>query len=520
MPPPRRIFPVTKATIKGLSAAAQPPAAGVRTLGLSWPLVMGVATFMLVILLPGALTDGDTYWHIAAGQWILSHFRVPTHDPFSFSMPGAPWTAHEWGAELLLAWVYRLWSWPGLMLLIATTTGLTIAYLTRFLSARLEPLHALMFTALALVMMLSHLLVRPHVLGWALTTLWVGTLLDASEANKPPPWGLLAVMILWANLHASFVIGLGMAGAIGAEAVLSAVPADRRRVAHAWLGFVAVSTVCSLANPQGYHAIVFSFDLMHLQPLLTMIQEWQQPDFQKAQGLTLWLLVILGLAFAGRVRLPLVRAALIMVLLCMALAHARNVALLGLLSILTMARPLASQWREQRPPGADVESLDRWFAAFTAPARSITICLMCLLAGAGAALAMHVDKPEPEQVITPRRALQALLATGAGSRILNSYHLGGYLIFRGIPVFIDGRADMYGDVFLDRYFKALTLNGTDSLEALLQQYRIDSTLLQPGTPAVALLDHLPGWQRIYADPIAVVHVRRHDVPAVLKRPSE
>ena len=500
---------MTKATVEELTSPETSPATAVRTLGLSWPLMTGVATFMLVILSPATLTDGDTYWHIAAGEWILSHLQVPSHDPFSFSMPGAPWIAHEWGAELLFALIYRLGSWPGLMVLLATTSGLTIGYLTRFLSARLEPLHALMFAALAFVMMLPHLLVRPHVLGWALTTLWLGTLLNASEANKPPPGWLLAVMVLWANLHASFVIGLGLAGAIGTEAVLSAVPAVRWGVARTWIRFLVISGLCSLANPRGYHAIVYSFEVMNMKGVLAMVLEWQPPNFQQPQALTLWLLVILGLAFAGRVRLPLVRAALIMGLLCLSLAHARNVALLGLLSILMMAHPLAGQWREQRPAGANVEALDRWFAAFTAPARSITACLVCVLAGATAVVTMHVDKPEPGDATTPRRALQALLATGGGSRILNSYHLGGYLIFRGIPVFIDGRSDMYGDAFADEYLKALMLTGTDSaLETLLQQYRIDSTLLAPGTPAVSLLDHLPGWRRIYADSVAVVHVRK------------
>jgi len=31
--------------------------------------------------------------------------------------------------------------------------------------------------------------------------------------------------------------------------------------------------------------------------------------------------------------------------------------------------------------------------------------------------------------------------------------------------------------------------------------------LPPGTPAIALLDHLPGWTRLYADEYAVVHRR-------------
>jgi hypothetical protein len=508
---------VTKAAVEDFPTA--PPLA-VRTLGLSWPLMAGVAAFVLVILLPGSLGDCDMYWHIVAGQWILSHHHVPTHDPFSFSMPGTPWIAHEWGAEVLFALVYRIWSWPGLMLLIATAHGLTLGYLTRFLSARLEPLHALMFAALAFIMMLPHLLVRPHVLAWTLTTLWVGELLNASEANKPPPWWLLAVMVLWANLHASFVIGLGMAGAIGAEAVLSSAPAERWRVAGTWTRFLGVSALCSLVNPQGYHAIVYTFEVMQLKQVLGLVVEWLPPNFQQPQALTLWLLVVLGLASAGRVRLGLVRAALIMGLLCLALAHARYVPLLGVLSILLLAHPLARQWREQRPPGANVGWLDRWFAAFAARARPVTLCLVCAIAGVTAAVAMYVGKPEPDEGVTPRRALQALLASGAGSRMLNSYHLGGYLIFRGIPVFIDGRSDMYGDAFMNKYIKATMLNGTDSneLEKLLQEYRIDSTMLAPGTPAVGLLDHLPGWQRVYADSIAVVHVHTPHVPDVLKPP--
>jgi hypothetical protein len=78
-------------------------------------------------------------------------------------------------------------------------------------------------------------------------------------------------------------------------------------------------------------------------------------------------------------------------------------------------------------------------------------------------------------------------------------------------VFVDGRSEVYRDAFMDRYFKALTLTGTSAdLENLLQDYRIDSTILATGTPAVELLDHLPGWRRIYADRSAVVHVHRAD----------
>ena len=37
--------------------------------------------------------DGDVSWHIAAGNWILSHGRIPTTDPFSFTAAGHPCSA-------------------------------------------------------------------------------------------------------------------------------------------------------------------------------------------------------------------------------------------------------------------------------------------------------------------------------------------------------------------------------------------------------------------------------------------
>jgi hypothetical protein len=43
---------------------------------------------------------------------------------------------------------------------------------------------------------------------------------------------------------------------------------------------------------------------------------------------------------------------------------------------------------------------------------------------------------------------------------------------------------------------------------MLDEYRIGTTLLAPATPAVALLDRLPDWHRVYADEVAVVHTRR------------
>jgi hypothetical protein len=92
--------------------------------------------------------------------------------------------------------------------------------------------------------------------------------------------------------------------------------------------------------------------------------------------------------------------------------------------------------------------------------------------------------------------------------VLNDYWFGGYLIFVGIPTFIDGRGELYGGQFIARYNRDVSLANLRDFLKLLDQYKIGATLLAPDTPAVALLDRLPDWQRVYSDDVSVVHKRR------------
>src|SRR5215470_12385781 len=58
--------------------------------------------------------DGDVFWHIAAGQWMLDHGAVPHTDPFSYTFAGAAWNPQEWLSEILMALIYRGGGWSGL----------------------------------------------------------------------------------------------------------------------------------------------------------------------------------------------------------------------------------------------------------------------------------------------------------------------------------------------------------------------------------------------------------------------
>ncbi|MGY3076150.1 hypothetical protein ACVWZZ_002521 [Bradyrhizobium sp. LM6.10] len=118
---------------------------------------------------------------------------------------------------------------------------------------------------------------------------------------------------------------------------------------------------------------------------------------------------------------------------------------------------------------------------------------------------------------TPVAAVD-LLEQRKAQRIFNANQFGGYLISRDIPVFIDGRAELYGETFVMDFLKAVELKKLDNLTRLLEDHRIDATLLTADSPAAQVLDHIKGWKRLYADNIAVIHVR-DDAKDAMATPS-
>jgi hypothetical protein len=139
--------------------------------------------------------------------------------------------------------------------------------------------------------------------------------------------------------------------------------------------------------------------------------------------------------------------------------------------------------------------------------RTLPAAISVALVAGAFALALGVTTwrrgvmPDPAGRYTPAAALAAARQNQIAGPVFNEFNFGGFLIFSGVPTFIDGRADVYGDRFLRRYIRP------EDLPGLLSQYRITWTLLGVRHPHVLLLDHLPGWRRLYADAVAVVHVR-------------
>jgi hypothetical protein len=118
------------------------------------------------------LNDGDTYWHIAAGMWMLDHGTVPHLDPFSYTRAGAPWVAHEWLSEALMALAYCAGGWSGIFVLFGAAAAITCGTLARYLARWLDqPAAAAMFI-FGVACVGGSLLARPHLLALTALAIW------------------------------------------------------------------------------------------------------------------------------------------------------------------------------------------------------------------------------------------------------------------------------------------------------------------------------------------------------------
>ena len=108
--------------------------------------------------------------------------------------------------------------------------------------------------------------------------------------------------------------------------------------------------------------------------------------------------------------------------------------------------------------------------------------------------------------ISPVTALAAVPADLQKTPVFNSYEFGGYLIFRHVRPFIDGRADMYGDVFMSTYLDAARPERA-TFERVVKRYRVRWALLATPSAVAQMVATLPGWRRIYRDDVAAVFVR-------------
>jgi hypothetical protein len=437
------------------------------------------AIFAWLVFGRSLFNDGDTSWHLAAGRLILDTWSIPHSDPFSFTFAGHAWTAHEWLAEAAMALADRA-GLAGVAVLFAGAIAIALGLIARELLRALPFRYALLALAFLVAVLAPFMLARPHVLTWPVFVLWLLALLRARDEHRAPKLGWAALMIIWANLHASYLIGIAIAGAFALEALIA--EKDKRAVVAGWLPFGLLSVLLAAVTPHGIQGFLYPVQVSGMKSL-PLIQEWRSSNPSDDLIFFVALAAIAGLAILKYRQLSPVRLLLLAGLALMAVLHSRHQPLFVMTAALLLART----------------------ANAPDPSPKLAIPLMIALASVSL-VRLAVPLERADSATYPASALAHLPAELREQPVFNSYSFGGPLILNGIRPYIDGRADMYGDEFTADH-NAIVMGDETRLNRAVHRFGIRWAILQPGSPLIAVLDRDPHWRRIYADEWAVVHQR-------------
>jgi hypothetical protein len=244
-----------------------------------------------------ATSDPDLWWHLRLGQWIADNHAVPHTELFSYTAAGAPQVDHEWLAELLFYWLHTAVGLAGLAVVVALVTWsglLALAVTARQRGAGGFSVGVVLLLGAKAIQPVSG--TRPQMLTFALLC-WSLFLLDRHlRRGGRSIWLLVPLFLLWANLHAGFVVALGILAV-----VLVASLADARYRAGGqpipWSRFLSggtvlvVSAAAALVNPFGFD--LYRFALLGSDPAAhQLIQEWQRTDFTSLGSAALAVLIV------------------------------------------------------------------------------------------------------------------------------------------------------------------------------------------------------------------------------------
>lgn len=446
--------------------------------------------FSFTSLAPPVLGDGDSWWHVRAGEWMLDHRAVPMTDPFSFTFAGKPWHAHEWLAEVLFATAYRVAGWGGVMLLAGVAAGSTVGLLYEWVRRHVGHLEAFAAAVVAFGCLAPGLLARPHLLALPLLVLWTRALLDARDADRAPSLWWLLLIVVWANLHGSVLLAVALVGPFAVEALVEE-RLNWVRPLRRWGVFAAGAALATLATPRGLEGVTFLIELTQMQSLSDIV-EWRPPDFTRITTLEALLMTGLYLALSEGVRIPPMRVLVLIVLLHMTLQHRRHEMLLALVGVMIWCRGTGRGREGMTEP---LREPKRWYLPLVALAFGVVII---------ARVSLPAGVRETETA--PATALAHVPLDLRARPVLNGYASGGFLIGQGVKPFVDGRTDLYGDAFFARYDEIMQ-GQPGALDQALAEYRIEWTFLPTGSVPARQLDSMQGWRRLYSDTMVTVHVR-------------
>ena len=493
-------------------------------------LVTAITFIAIFVMAARESADMDTWWHLRTGQWIVEHRAVPRVDPFSHTRLGASWESPGWLAQVAMYGLFSHFGFAGLNLFTASFVTLAFVWVYRACEG-----HALLkaFTlVLAAVSSGVYWSARPQIISFMLSGLFAYVLWLYRWRGTNRLWVLPPLMALWANVHGGFAIGFillainlvgqGLTWAYRwfcrkvVDVPVAQAVGDLDARGLRWLAGTGLACgVAVVVNPAGPVMLLYPLKTVAMAVLQESIQEWQSPNFHLFLMHPFLVLLVATLAAMAwsRLGVNLTDWVLVCGVAYLGLLAGRHMALLALVAPPVLTRQVQMGWADLK---AREPRWGQWVRLSSEAPHGRMLMFNWLVLGmvtlAGLVKVALVLPTATNEVklakMVPVAAAAFVKRTHPVGKLFNSYNYGAYLLwalYPDYPVYVDGRTDLYSDLFLREYIAVIT--GRKGYEATLDKYGVNVVLVEANALLSDRLRENPHWRQTYADPVAVVYER-------------
>jgi hypothetical protein len=481
----------------------------------------------------------DFWWHLKTGEIIATTHSLPRVDEFSFTAEGTPSPPQAWLAQLIYYWTYRA---GGPALLIGLNTLLLVAALLVVLkmslaeaSGRIRLVAAAALVPASVLAAYSH--IRPQVFSFPMLAFYYLVLADYKERRRDWLWALPPLMVLWANLHGAFVLGLGLISLfLACESLrrfFAYEPDAQARETCRTLSvkeltklalILALTGAATLANPDGIGIYGFVRSIQESRAVQDQVVEWQPPRIDQWEGILVFyapFFIALAALLASGIRLGLTEIVLLLGVAAFGLKAYRNGIWFALLAAPLMCRALAclvASFCERWSARAGLRLND---APATPDRPALTYLIAAALIGFTVVLSPwvypHVKRTGRTDLLaagTPIRAMDYLAKHHLQGNMFHTQSYADYLLWRLWPeqrTFVDGRIHLFSDHILNDYRAAFE---DPHWQARLAKYHIRLLLLDKGdAQSRKMIEEARSsahWRRHYEDEMSILFEKLTD----------
>jgi hypothetical protein len=463
----------------------------------------------LLVLLPIALflaiTPHDYWFYVRIGKDILASGSIPRVDTFSYTYPGRPIFYQPWLSAVIF-WLAH------------ATGGATLTFLLRYIciGAAYGLIWALMrylgtgpklATLLVILLGLSSSMnwsMRPQMFAYPLFVLMLWVLWHWQTGQPKLMWTLPLIVLLWVNLHGSFVLAFVLMG----SALLFG--AGNRKQLAIWL---TVSLFATLINPRGVFVWEFVPGMLTSPSDQMFATEWRPPTNAGWQMniFYAWLLLFIPLVALSPRRLSLLEWIWFLGFGWLALSGLRYVIWFMLIMAVLTGPLINDLWRSFRPAGAFSETNPTFNYILAG-----LLLLLPLLLLPGIRESWWQEAPAPYHEGSTPIAAANWLADHPDIKgpLFAEYTFGSYLTY-ALPsrlLWIDNRFNAYPPEHWEKY---QTISSAEySWDKLLDADQVNLLMLSLSTQKnlVQAVGDSKTWCEQYRDKTAVIFSRCEPIP--------